>query len=52
MNGNRRVDSGDRFIRVVHTGKPVVGDWDGDGTDDVGVVKSTLRFVEIEARVP
>jgi hypothetical protein len=51
-NGNRRIDAGDVIIHTDRRGRPVTGDWDGDGTDDVGIVSESIRFVEIEARVP
>lgn len=37
-NGNGRWDEGDLYIRLGDKDdQPVVGDWDGDGKDDVGV---------------
>lgn len=38
INGNGRWDEEDIWIRMgTHGDQPVVGDWDGDGKDDVGV---------------
>ena len=41
MNGNGRIDSGDRTIRGFggDGAIPVVGDWDGDGIDTLGYFK-------------
>ena len=41
MNGNGRIDSGDRFIKGFgeEDAIPVVGDWDGDGVDSFGYFK-------------
>jgi serine-aspartate repeat-containing protein C/D/E len=37
-NGNGRWDEGDLYVRLGdQDDQPVVGDWDGDGKDDVGV---------------
>lgn len=37
-NGNGRWDDGDMYVRLGDKDdQPVVGDWDGDGKDDVGV---------------
>jgi len=38
LNGNGRWDRGDLWIRLgTELDRPVVGDWDGDGKDDVGI---------------
>lgn len=58
MNGNFRVDEQDRYISlpIEHTNAqhvlPVVGDWDGDGRDEVAVTGrgATLRFAEVDSR--
>ena len=40
-NGNRQLDEGDRRFEFGKAGDlPVVGDWDGDGKDDVGLYRS------------
>ena len=37
-NNNHQLDAGDKVIQLGQPGdKPVVGDWDGDGVDKVGV---------------
>jgi hypothetical protein len=39
-NGNRQMDEGDRRFQYGEAGDlPVVGDWDGDGRDDVGLYR-------------
>ncbi len=38
LNGNGTWDDGDIWLKMGEKGdQPVVGDWDGDGKDDVGV---------------
>lgn len=38
LNGNGRWDAGDLWIQLgTALDRPVVGDWDGDGKDDIGI---------------
>ncbi|TWT76544.1 Serine-aspartate repeat-containing protein D precursor [Planctomycetes bacterium CA13] len=38
FNGNGRWDQGDLWIKLgTELDRPVVGDWDGDGKDDIGI---------------
>nr|WP_146528234.1 SdrD B-like domain-containing protein [Novipirellula artificiosorum] len=38
INGNGRWDRGDMWIKLgTRLDRPVVGDWDGDGKDDIGI---------------
>ncbi len=38
LNGNGQWDAGDMWVRLgTELDRPVVGDWDGDGKDDIGI---------------
>ena len=39
INGNHEIDAADKVFEMGEAGdRPVVGDWDGDGRDDYGIV--------------
>ncbi|XZE22515.1 SdrD B-like domain-containing protein [Pirellulaceae bacterium SH449] len=48
INGNGIWDEGDLWIKLGEQGdRPIVGDWDGDGKDDIGVYGNTWRADEL-----
>jgi len=49
-NNNRQLDATDKVFALGSPGdKPVAGDWDGDGTDEVGVMHDAPAAVPLQA---
>ena len=47
-NGNRNIDAGDTQVPTAMRGYPVVGDFDGDGDDDLGTYQNDTWFFDLD----